>query len=72
MAMLLKRKHTAESARLQVDVAHENLARAQVRQAAAVQAAKQLSEADKSRQKRIKALQTQQTRARSSCHQLVA
>ena len=49
---------------LQVDSAHENLARVQVRQAAALQTAKQLSEADKSRQKRIKALQTQQTKAR--------
>ncbi|KAL3150461.1 hypothetical protein ABBQ32_000287 [Trebouxia sp. C0010 RCD-2024] len=57
-------KHSAELAK-QLDAAHENLARAQVRQAAAVQAAKQQSEADKSRQKRIKVLQTQQTKARS-------
>lgn len=50
---------------MQVNAAHENLARAQVRQTAGLQAAKQQSDADKSRQKRIKALQTQQSKARS-------
>lgn len=48
-----------------MDAAHENLARVQVRETAALQAAQQRSDADKSRQKHIKALQTQQNKARS-------
>lgn len=51
---------------MQVDATHENLARAQVRQTAALQAAKQQADAEKSRQKSTKALQAQQLKARLS------
>lgn len=54
-----------------MDATHETLARTQVRQTAALQAAKQQADAEKSRQKSTKALQTQQVKARSSCVQYI-